>query len=124
MPCYPCLLTLTSSHTSSPQIDENDVNLGMDTRSGLVPYEPNLSKAVDPLWTVGTNKEPQPKQLRSIRCVDICALVRVCVCVRARVHVCARSCPCPKLTTVDCGLTCECMCTRVRSIFITCTLHV
>ncbi|GAX74871.1 hypothetical protein CEUSTIGMA_g2317.t1 [Chlamydomonas eustigma] len=48
------------------RVDEDDVNLGMDTRSGLRPHEPHLPREVDPLWTVGNPDEGKPMQQRSV----------------------------------------------------------
>ena len=49
------------------KVDENDVNLGMNSHSGLTPFEPTLPRDVDPLWTVAGNESPKPKNTRAVQ---------------------------------------------------------
>ncbi|KAG2493472.1 hypothetical protein HYH03_008289 [Edaphochlamys debaryana] len=56
---------------NSRRVAEDDVNLGMDTRSGLVPPEPQLPRTVDPLWRVDGSKEAAPKMLRQLGAADL-----------------------------------------------------
>ncbi len=53
------------------QVAEDDVNLGMDTRSGLAAPEPKLSRTVDPLWRVDSTKEAAPRMLRQLGPADL-----------------------------------------------------
>lgn len=53
------------------KVDESDVNLGMDTRSGLLPFEPRLPKSVDPLWTVGATDAGRPRQQRNVPASEV-----------------------------------------------------
>eukprot|EP00201_Polytomella_parva_P002682 CAMPEP_0175080504 /NCGR_PEP_ID=MMETSP0052_2-20121109/25548_1 /TAXON_ID=51329 ORGANISM="Polytomella parva, Strain SAG 63-3" /NCGR_SAMPLE_ID=MMETSP0052_2 /ASSEMBLY_ACC=CAM_ASM_000194 /LENGTH=1262 /DNA_ID=CAMNT_0016351219 /DNA_START=29 /DNA_END=3813 /DNA_ORIENTATION=+ len=46
------------------KIDEGDVNLGMNTRSGLTPPEPQWEQKVEPLWTMEAMREAAPKAQR------------------------------------------------------------
>ncbi|PNW70067.1 hypothetical protein CHLRE_17g704300v5 [Chlamydomonas reinhardtii] len=53
------------------RVAEDDVNLGMDTRSGLAAPEPKLSRTVDPLWRVDSTKEAAPRMLRQLGPADL-----------------------------------------------------
>ncbi|MEW5300161.1 MAG: hypothetical protein WDW36_003110 [Sanguina aurantia] len=47
------------------KVAEDDINLGMDTHSGLHAPSPALQKTVDPLWTVESVKEGAPRSQRT-----------------------------------------------------------
>ncbi len=42
------------------------MNLGLDTRSGLVAPEPKLPRKADPLWTLASVQDAQPKTQRTV----------------------------------------------------------
>ncbi|KXZ50888.1 hypothetical protein GPECTOR_14g137 [Gonium pectorale] len=53
------------------RIAEDDINLGLDTRSGLAAPEPRLPKTVDPLWRVDGSREAAPRTLRQLGSADL-----------------------------------------------------
>lgn len=53
------------------QVAEDDVNLGLDTRSGLLAPEPKLPRSVDPLWRVDSSREAAPRTLRQLTAADL-----------------------------------------------------
>ncbi|GFR48568.1 hypothetical protein Agub_g10470, partial [Astrephomene gubernaculifera] len=53
------------------RVAEDDVNLGLDTRSGLAPPEPRLPRSVDPLWRVDGSREAAPRTLRQLGAADL-----------------------------------------------------
>ncbi|EFJ49198.1 hypothetical protein VOLCADRAFT_90100 [Volvox carteri f. nagariensis] len=63
--------TAREEQRKNGRVDEDDVNLGMDTRSGLLAPEPKLSRTVDPLWRVDASKEAAPRMLRQLGAADL-----------------------------------------------------
>lgn len=59
--------SLFARNLRHPQVDDADVNLGLDTRSGLKPMEPRLPRTVDPLWTAAATAEVRPQAQRVVR---------------------------------------------------------
>ncbi len=47
------------------------MNLGLDTRSGLLAPEPKLPRSVDPLWRVDSSREAAPRTLRQLTAADL-----------------------------------------------------
>ncbi|GLI64998.1 hypothetical protein VaNZ11_008424 [Volvox africanus] len=58
--------TAREAQRKNGRVAENDVNLGMDTRSGLMAPEPKLNRTIDPLWRVDSTKEAAPRMLRQL----------------------------------------------------------